>query len=345
MLNAKMPKPTKPPVRAKRAKSEVQEEFEEIRREVETARESADPKAEQAASLRAAEVRQAVEGITVERVVQAISGMGLEITKSLSDISGKLLAEVEQLASVREAVNLERAELDRLHKIDVAATALDQLVQDHAREKERLEAEIASQRSAWEDESRDTERERKEQEESLKKSRAREIEEYEYKKALERKKAQDKYEEDQRLQEKKNKERQEALEKSWQQRETILKEQEQELLRLRKEAQELPETVKTESEKAAVLAAKAAEQKSEQEILMLKKEAETEKRLASLQVKTLEETIVRQASQISALQKQMDEAKQQVQDIAVKAIEGASGAKALAHINQIAMEQAKRPQQ
>jgi len=41
----------------------------------------------------------------------------------------------------------------------------------------------------------------------------------------------------------------------------------------------------------------------------------------------------------------VDEAKQQVQDIAVKAIEGASGAKALAHINQIAMEQAKRPQQ
>jgi colicin import membrane protein len=340
-----MPKPTKPPVRAKRAKSEVQEEFEEIRREVEIARESADPKAEQAANLRAAEARQAVEGITVERVVQAISGMGLEITKSLSDISGKLLAEVEQLGSVREAVNLERAELDRLHKIDVAATALDQLVQDHAREKERLEGEIALQRSAWEEESRNTERERKEQEESLKKSRAREIEEYEYKKALERKKAQDKYEEDQRLQEKKNKERQEALEKSWQQRETILKEQEQELLRLRKEAQEFPEMVKTESEKAAVLAAKAAEQKFEQEILMLKKEAETEKRLASLQVKTHEETIVRQASQIGALQKQVDEAKQQVQDIAVKAIEGASGAKALAHINQIAMEQAKRPQQ
>jgi len=78
---------------------------------------------------------------------------------------------------------------------------------------------------------------------------------------------------------------------------------------------------------------------------LLKKEAETEKRLATLQVKTLEDTITRQAAQIEALQKQMDEAKQQVQDIAVKAIEGASGAKALAHINQIAMEQAKRPQQ
>jgi len=271
--------------------------------------------------------------------------LGLEISKALGELSTKLVEEVEQLSAVREAVNLERAELERLHKIDVAATALDQMVQDYGREKERLEAEIAAQRAAWEEESSDAERERKEQEENLKKARAREIEEYEYKKNLERKKAQDKYEEDQRLQEKKNKERQEALEKSWQQRETALKEQEQELLRLRKEAQEFPETVKTESEKAAALAGKAAGQKFEQEILLLKKEADTEKRLAILQVKTLEDTIARQASQIDALQKQMEEAKQQVQDIAVKAIEGASGAKALAHINQIAMEQAKRPQQ
>jgi colicin import membrane protein len=62
-------------------------------------------------------------------------------------------------------------------------------------------------------------------------------------------------------------------------------------------------------------------------------------------VKTLEDATARQAAQIEALQKQVEEAKQQVQDIAVKAIEGASGARALAHINQIAMEQAKRPQQ
>jgi hypothetical protein len=345
MLIPKMPKSTKPPVRATRAKAEVQQEFTGIRQDAEAARESADPKAEEAARLRAAEVRHAVEGNTVEGVVQRVSGLGLEISKALADVSAKLVEEVERLSAVREAVNLERAELERLHKIDVAATALDQMVQDYAREKERLEAEIAEQRAAWEEESRDGERERKEQEENLKKARAREIEEYEYKKNLERKKALDKYEEDQRLQEKKNKERQETLEKSWQQRETALKEQEQELLRLRKEAQDFPETVKTESDKAAVLASKATGQKFEQEILLLKKEADTEKRLASLQVKTLEDTITRQAAQIEALQKQADEAKQQVQDIAVKAIEGASGAKALAHINQIAMEQAKRPQQ
>jgi colicin import membrane protein len=58
-----------------------------------------------------------------------------------------------------------------------------------------------------------------------------------------------------------------------------------------------------------------------------------------------EEALTRSAAQIATLEKQLAEAKQQVQDIAVKAIEGASGARALSHINQIAMEQAKnRPQ-
>ena len=323
----------------------IQEEFAGIRKETESAREASDNKGDELARVRAAEVRQSVEGTSVEGVVRGISNLGLEVSKALAGLSASLVEEVERLSALREAVNLERAELGRLHKIDIAATALDQMVQDHAREKERLDGEIAEQRAAWESETESVDHDRKEQEDALKKSRAREIEEYEYKKNLERKKAQDKYEEDQRLLDKKNKGRQETLEKSWQQRETVLKEQEQELARLRKEAQESPETLKTESEKAAVLAAKTAEQKFEQEILLLKKEAETEKRLAVMQVKTLDATIASQTAQIAALQKQVEEAKQQVQDIAVKAIEGASGAKALAHINQIAMEQAKRPQQ
>jgi colicin import membrane protein len=80
-------------------------------------------------------------------------------------------------------------------------------------------------------------------------------------------------------------------------------------------------------------------------LLVLKKDAESEKRLAELRIRTLEETLAHQAAQVATLEKYLAEAKQQVQDIAVKAIEGASGAKALAHINQIAMEQAKtRPQ-
>jgi hypothetical protein len=329
----------------RKSKAEVHQEFEDIREEVEASHENIDAKTEEVARIRETEVRRGLEDVTVENVVQRISGLGLEVSKSLSGISAKLVEEVNLLASVREAVALERKDLERLHKIDVAATALDQLVEDYARRKQELDSEIAARRSGWEEESRTSERERKEQEENLRKQRQREIEDYEYKKNLERKKALDKYEEDLRLQDKKNHEQQETLEKSWQQREAAIKEREEELVRLRKEAEEFPAQLKKEAQAATAEAARTVEARFEQQILILKKDGEAERRVFDLHVKTLEETVSRQAAQIATLEKQLGEAKQQVQDIAVKAIEGASGAKALSHINQIAMEQAKnRPQ-
>jgi hypothetical protein len=335
----------KAPVRPKRTKSEVQHEFADIQQEVSAARETANPKAAESVRIHDSEVRQAVQDITPESVVTGISALGRDIGRTLSDLSEKITAEVQRLQSVREAVRLEQEELTRLHKIDVAATALDQLVQDYQREKERLESDISARRAEWEEEVRTTERDRKEVEDQVRKQRQREIDEYEYKKALERKKAQDKYDEEQRLLEKRNKERQEELERSWQLREVALKDREEELARLRADAAGFNERLEKERNAAAAEATKEAERRFEQQILVLKKDNETEKRVSDLQIKSLELTIAKQAEQLGALQKQLDEAKQQVQEIAVRAIEGASGAKALTHINQIAMEQAKnRPQ-
>ena len=336
-----MAKTTKAAARPKKTKAEIEEEFSEIRDEVEEAREAARPKMEEQLKLREAEVRQAVDGLSVEGVVGRISGLGLEVSKSLAQLSDQLVQEVNRLAAVREAAALEQKEIERVHKIDVAATALDQLVQDYNRQKEQLEAEISAQRAAWQEEVRQAERDRKEQEEALKKQRQREIDDYEYRKALERKKAQDKYDEEVKLLEKANHEKQEALEKSWREREAALKAAEEELQRLRKEAEEFPARLRQEAERAGAEATRATEQKLSQQTLLLSKESDAEKRLAELRVKTLEESLARQSAQMAALEKQLEEAKRQVQEIAVKAIEGASGARALSHINEIAMEQAK----
>lgn len=338
-------KSTRSSTASRRPKAEVQQEFDKIQEQVESERQLKDVKAEEVGRLREAEVRQIASGITVENITQRIPALGIEVSRALSDISEKLTQEVKLLVTVQEAVAVEQKELERLHKIDIAATALDQMVQGYDREKQRLESEIAAQRESWTQESARNERERKEQEEAFKKQRQREIEDYEYKKVLERKKAQDKYDEEIRLAEKSNQERQEALVKGWQQREGSLKEREEELARLRKEVQEFPARLQAETQAATSQAQREIEAKVEQQILLLKKDAETDKRLSALQVKTLEEVIARQAAQITTLEQQLIQAKQQVQDIAVKAIEGASGAKALSHINQIAMEQAKnRPQ-
>ena len=194
------------------------------------------------------------------------------------------------LASVRETVELERKELERLHKIDVAATALDQMVQDYAREKEQLEAEIAAGRAAWEEESARASASARSRTRILSKQRQREIDDYEYKKALERKKAQDKYDEEMRLTEKKNQERQEALEKGWQQREAALKEREEELARLRKEAEIFPHVCRRRRRPPRYRPDVRRTRKFEQQMLVLKKDAETEKRAGGTAGEGLEET-------------------------------------------------------
>ncbi|MBV8844223.1 MAG: hypothetical protein JO307_15550 [Bryobacterales bacterium] len=327
--------------RVKRPKTEIQQEFAAIQEEAQAARAASDAKAEEAARHHQGEIRQAVEGISVDGVVEQISRLGIEVSRSLSGISEKLVEEVNRLAALRSAVDLERQELERLHKLDVAATALDQLVQDYERQKEQLEAEISAQRAVWEENSAAAERERKEQEESLRKQRQREIDDYEYKKNLERKRAQDKYEEEQRQQEKKNAERREAMEKEWARRESTLREQEEEVARLRKEAADFPARLQKEVQQAVAQAVKDTRAQTDQQIVLMKKESESDKRIAELQLKSLEDVVSRQNAYIGELQKQLDEAKKQVQEIAVRAIEGASGAKTLAHVNEIAMEQAK----
>lgn len=335
--------PAKAPARTK---AEVQHAFSSVQAEVEREREESSPKAAEAARMREDEVRQSVAELTADAARERIASLGGEIGRALSGLSGKIEAEVELLESVREAVAIERRELERLHKIDVAAAAISQMVDDFEQRRRALEEEITQNREAWEAESAARAKDLKEQEDALRKQRQRESEEYEYKKTLDRKKAQDKYDEEIRVQERKNLEKQETLEKSWKTREAGLKEQEESVAKLKAEAAAFPETLKREVERARSEATAQAEAKLEQKILLLEKDAETDRKLAELRIKTLEDLMSRQTAHITALEKQLGETKSQVQDIAVKAIEGASGARALGHINQIAIEQAKnRPGQ
>ncbi|HEY1950679.1 MAG TPA: hypothetical protein VGG97_26935 [Bryobacteraceae bacterium] len=333
------------PSRTQRSKAQVQQEFDAIRQQTDASREASGPKSFEIEQRQAAEVRQSVESVSVDSVVQGIYALNGETSRTLLELSEKLTAEVDLLTRVREAVALERQELERLHKIDIVATSLDQMVQDYGREQERLKTETEARRAEWEQEARTAERERKEAEEALRKQRQRENEDYEYRKQLDRKKAQDRYDEEAHLLAQKNEERQRELERTWTQREAALAEREEELSGLRQQVADLPRRITAEKEAALAEATRQVTAHYEQQILVLQKDAEMERKVATLQVSGLQETLKRQTDQMAALEKAVEEAKRQVQDIALKAIEGASGSRALSHVNQIAMEQAKgRPQ-
>src|SRR5450759_2050779 len=93
-----------PAASARRTKAEVQQAFESIRRETVAEREAAEPRVEEAAKNREADVRQAAEGVSVDQVVGEISSLGLHVSKALGELSSRLVGEVERLATLREAV-------------------------------------------------------------------------------------------------------------------------------------------------------------------------------------------------------------------------------------------------
>jgi len=327
--------------RGKRSKAELENQFSSLVEQTTLEKANVSPKMELAAQIQEAEAKAAVSEITVEVVVKKLSDLNLEISRTLSNLAEKMTGEVTLLRSFREAVSLESRELQRLHGIDIAASSIDQLVADYNDKKRLVETEIANATAEWEKIQESKKLQETDYAETLKKNRIRETEDYEYKKTLERKKLQDRFEEENRLKEKQNRETQEALEKSWKQREEELKSREEELSSLKKEVEKFPSHLASECAKAAKEATKEAEAKYNQEIAHLKRDLIVEKQIGELKIKQLQDTLTIQQTQMSSLQTQLDEAKRQVQDIAVKAIEGASGAKALSHINQIAIEQAK----
>ena len=328
---------TSKPKRGRRAKVEVEEEFDVLLKEETKTKSYSNPKLEELARQQEQDLRNSTCNISAEETIRKFTDLNIEISKTLNSLSDKLVTEINYLNKLRQVAGLEKNEIERLHKIDVAQTAIDQLIDEYQTKKQELEDEIESQNALWEQEKESKAAEIEEEEENLAKSRKREIEEYEYKKNLERKKAQDKYEEEIRMRDKQNKEKQESLEKGWQTREAFLKAQENDLATLRKTVEEYPLLLQKEIDKAVENAIRQTETKRSQEIELLKRDHESDKRIAELKIKSLEESLLRSLSQLSAMQNQVDEAKKQVQDIAVKAIEGASGNRTL----QFAMEQSK----
>lgn len=327
--------------RTKRSKTEVEQEFSAIAEQVVHEKNSSSLKNEMLSQIQEAEVRAAVSEITVEVIAKKLSDLNVEISRTLSSLSEKMNGEVGLLRSLKEAVALESKELHRFHGIDIAATSIDQLVADYQEKKASFEKDLLNARQEWEKEREEKKQQETEYAETLKKTRSRETEDYEYKKVIERKKLQDRFDEECRLKEKQNREEEENLEKNWKERETVLKGREEEFAALKKEVEQFQGRLATECTRAAKEATKEAEAKYNQETERLKRDLLVEKQIGELKLKQQQESLVNQQTQMCSLQAQLDEAKRQVQDIAVKAIEGASGAKALSQINQIAMEQAK----
>ena len=165
---------------------------------------------------------------------------------------------------------------------------------------------------------------KKEREALSKKERQREEEEYSYSLTLKRKKETDAYEEKKNALEKALSEKKTALEKEFAERETIISAREKEFdeLKLRVESfqKELDKAVKDAEKDVTERLTFTYKHEAE----LTSKEIEGERKLYQQKVVALETKIKEQDDLIKQLTQKANEAGLQVQNIAIKAIEGAT---------------------
>jgi hypothetical protein len=289
---------------------------------------------------------------TVETIIKGLADLNINLGKGLTELARELTVEASKLTEIREAIAVETRALEELHDIRLAADTLASLIQEHEQRKaafeeemavaeERSNNEMAAKRADWKKEQEAYNAALKENEGRLRKEREREREEYEYNLALTRKKDKDLYEEQKANLEKALKEEKLKQEQELSAREATVAAQEAELAELRARVAAFPAELTAAVEQAQREAALQAENRAKQAAQLWAKEGEGDKRVAQLRIAALEETVTKQLEQIEALTKKLNDANAQVQEIAIKAIEGASNARALTSINEIAMEQAK----
>jgi len=315
---------------------------------------------QESASERQTEVKRAADTAVVERaskytvesIIKGLADLNIYVGKALGDLSRELTTEADKLAEIREAIGIETKNLEELFDIRLAADTLATLIKDYqekqaAFETEKAEAEqafsfqMAEKKFEWKKEQEAYVAALKENDARGKKEREREREEYEYNLALTRKKDTDAYEAQKAALLKALGDERSTQEHELGIREAAVKMQETEIAELRAKVAGFSAELTSAIERAEKEAISRAESRAAQGAQLLAKEVEGDKRVAQLTIAALEEAVSKQAGQIEALTKKLDEANAKVEEIAVKAIEGASNARALSTINEIAMEQAK----
>ncbi len=304
-----------------------------------------------AAAARPGPARETGE-LTVTDIVERLGSLTARIGESSSTLQNKLTTEATILDDLRSQADAHIKTLKDLHGLDVGDNTLADLIQEYSQTADEAEKELAEKKKAfademdakraeWKKEQDLHDREIKERNAALKKARQRNSQEYKY--DLERTHAR---EEDDFAQANKEFDRElaelaEKKQAEWTEREKQLAEREKEYTELKAKSEAFPDELEQAKKKAESEGANIARRQNKAETDLQKKDYESQRRVNELKIQSLEATIEKQERQLEALSKQLEGARHQTTELAVKAIEGASNASSFAAIKEIALEQAK----
>jgi hypothetical protein len=273
---------------------------------------------------------------SLENIVSSIGKIKIEIVNELDGLSNSLSSEFKKLEEIKSAIEIESQYIEDLYEIKVNAESLSALMLSQKEKKANFELEIGSKKSEFEEEmlqkklqwkleQENYENSKKERDALLKKERQREEEDYNYNLQLKRKKESDSYAEQKTLLEKELIDKKDAAEKEFAQREAAIVLNEKEFAELKIKAQNFPSVLENTVKETEKSIKEKIEFTFKHQSELSQKEIEGERNLHKQIVQSLENKIKEQTELIKQLTQKVNDAGQQVQTIAIKAIESSSG--------------------
>lgn len=334
-------------------KKEMLEAYNTLVKQLKEQREAEMKPAEKIEEKQSQEAIAVADALSTEGIGKEIGALKSEIGKMLVELSDKLEAEAGRYAQIKKAVSVREKELHEIYEIEKSASTLAALleVQEHKRKqfedemaqrKELLQSEIETARDEWEKEGEAHEAEVRERNAAEKKRREREAEEYKYQFEREQQLAREQFDYEKAKLEREVQLKKDEMEKDLAEREKAVAERENELKDLRAKV----EALSKEQETAVARAVEATTQRLTQDATnreqLLQKEFEGQRNVLNSRIEALQQTVKEQGAQIAKLSAQLEKSYGQVQDIAVKAIEGSANVKAFVSQAQPAAEAPRR---
>ena len=337
----------------KNTKKEMLEAYDEILQQLKEKRAAELKPEEKIEEKKIEEAVEVTDSLSTEGIVQEVSTLKLEVGRLLGQLSDRLEEEVGKYRQVRQAVEAKQKELQEIYEIEKSALSLAALIEAQHQKRQQTEAELAARkeeltqeietlRTEWGKEKQVHAAEIKERDGDERKRREREKEEYLYVFQREQQLAREQFEDERARLEREITYRREQMEKELADREKVVVEKETELNELRKQAGAFPKELQAAVSKAVKEAVQSVESEARNREELLTKEFDGERNVLNTRIESLEKTVTEQNEQITRLLQQVEKSYSQVQDIAIKAIEGTSHSQPLTNLQQLMAEQARK---
>lgn len=314
----------------------ILKDFEKLRADY--ARQSAQiaTKEDIAAHQRDKELVAQATNYTADSIFKLLAKLQATFGESTNKLAKDMSAEVGKLAQIQRAIQVEKARLDSLRNIQIAAEALNILQQEHQKtlqnledtcqkQDETLETTITKQREFWQQIRQEYETRQTKQKALQDKERHLEEEHYQYTLQRQHTLDADEYERQKRALERQLAEEQQLKEKNWAEREQFLTAHQDEFERNKTQVEKSPKELDEAVKKAREEAIRDTHKDEENKAKLLEKEVEARRKAAELKIESLKQIIAEQKAHITDLSQQLQAASNQAQKLAVQAVTSTGG--------------------